>query len=76
MTDIRSIFKGRLLRAAGRSKKPNKQIAEEVGINEKTLYSYFYGSFPKLSTFYHICEVLNVSADYLLGRTEFMEVDR
>jgi len=74
MIDIRKMLGYRLISAMTERHMMRTQLADRVGIHYHTLESYLYGTFPKLETFYNLCEALDVSADYLLGRTDKMEV--
>lgn len=54
-----------------------KVFAESIGIAPNTLSGYLKGAhLPDLLTFTIICRKLDVSADYMLGRTENRNVDR
>ena len=76
MKDPRKMFKYRFS-AAMCDKKTNVAVmSDRLGLHEKTVYGYFYGGLPKITTLCEICEYLDVSADYLLGRTDKMEVNR
>jgi len=45
-----------------------KEIAERLGINPSTVSKYTrLNVFPALDTFAELCEILDVSADELLG---------
>ena len=45
-----------------------KELAEKVGINPSTISKYLrLDKFPAIDTFANICEVLDVSADEILG---------
>lgn len=80
MTDVENKMRKnlsiRLMLAADARNKHVSQIARGIKMCESTLYKYHYGELPKLFTFFKICEYLDVSADYLLGRTDKMEVNR
>lgn len=73
---LRKCFAGRLMYALGIRDKTTTGFAKMVNLDPKSLYNYYSGTFPKLQTFYNLCEALNVSADWLLGRTDKMEVNR
>ncbi len=61
-----------LIDAINTSGIPKKQIAERVGISNTTLSDYIHrGTFPNLVTFTLLCEVLDVSADEILGLKKF-----
>ena len=45
-----------------------KEIAEKLGINPSTVSKYIrLDKFPAIDTFANLCEVLDVSADDILG---------
>lgn len=45
-----------------------KELAEKLGINPSTVSKYMrLDKFPSLDTFANICEILDVSADEILG---------
>ncbi len=45
-----------------------KQIAEKLGINPSTVSKYLrLDKFPSLDTFANLCQILDVSADDILG---------
>lgn len=45
-----------------------KEIAERLGINPSTVSKYLrLDKFPALDTFANLCEILDVSADDILG---------
>ena len=73
---LRDSFKYRLMYAVEHRGKRTTNLAKKLNRTPKSLYNYYSGTFPKLETFYNICEELNVSADWLLGRTDKMEVNR
>ena len=80
MTDkenkMRKCFSVRLLIAAETRGKRIGQIARAMNMSDRTVYGYCYGYLPKVTTLLGLCEYLDVSADYLLGRTDKMEVER
>lgn len=48
-------------------KTPQHKLADKLGISQQQYSRYETGQFPMpLETFAKICEILNVSADYLL----------
>ena len=73
---IRKDFSVRLLMAADARGKSIGQISRAMNRSNRTIYDYCYGYLPKVSTLFDLCECLDVSADYLLGRTDKMEVNR
>ncbi len=45
-----------------------KEIAERLGINPSTVSNYLsLDKFPAIDTFANLCEILEVSADEILG---------
>ena len=45
-----------------------KELAEKLGINPSTVSKYMrLDKFPSIDTFANICEILDVSADEILG---------
>ena len=45
-----------------------KQIAEKLGINPSTISKYIrLNKFPSIETFAKLCEILDASADDILG---------
>lgn len=47
---------------------PKKEIAKRLGINQSTISKYLYqDKYPSIDTFANLCEILDVSADEILG---------
>ena len=45
-----------------------KELAKRLGINQSTVNKYLYlDKYPSLETFANLCEILDVSADDILG---------
>jgi len=45
-----------------------KELAEKLGINPSTVSKYMkQDKYPSLDTFANICEILDISADEILG---------
>ena len=45
-----------------------KELAEKLGVNPSTVSKYMnQNKYPSLDTFANICEILDVSADEILG---------
>lgn len=58
----------RLREAISISGKSQKEIAEELKINPSTVSKYMNkNKYPSLDTFANLCEVLDISADDILG---------
>ena len=48
-----------------------KELAEKLGINPSTVSKYMrLDKYPSLDTFANICDVLDISADEILGITK------
>lgn len=64
---VQAIHKN-LCEAIATSGKPHKEIAEAVGVSNRTISAYLHsGVFPALDTLAALCRVLDVSADFILG---------
>lgn len=58
----------RLREAIQYSNITQKELAEKLGINPSTVSKYMrLDKYPSLDTFANICEILDVSADEILG---------
>ena len=69
--NIKQIFSERLSEAVEMSGKSYKGLSDYLGINKATVSMYIHGkALPSLPTFYDIIEFLDVSADFLLGKSE------
>ena len=67
MITIEEIQK-RLREAIKTSNITQKELAEKLGINPSTVSKYLrLDKFPSLETFANICEILDESADEILG---------
>ncbi|MBE5743198.1 MAG: helix-turn-helix transcriptional regulator [Clostridiales bacterium] len=67
MIELKDIQK-RLREEIRNSNLSQKELAEKVGINPSTISKYLrQDKFPAIDTFANICEVLDVSADEILG---------
>ena len=52
--------------------KTQVEIAKNINVQKQCITDYKKGkSFPSLETLYAICAFLDVSADYLLGLTDY-----
>lgn len=66
------LFRERFTDVIGTSKKQQKQIAEECGIHPSCITQYKKGdSQPTLDVLFKLCRALDVSADYLLGLSDY-----
>lgn len=69
------IFPRRLKSAMFERGVSSKQLAEKSGLHENMIGHYVRGTYaPKLGNLELLCDALNVSADWLMGRTDEMEV--
>lgn len=69
---MKNIIKQRLIDEIKNSGKPLKEIAAEVGITATMLTQYkTTEKLPSLETFAKICKAIDVSADYILGLSDF-----
>ena len=58
----------RLREAIKYSNITQKELAEKLGVNPSTVSKYMrLDKYPSLDTFANICEILDVSADEILG---------
>ena len=69
---LQLIFSKNLIEAVKTSPLNYAELSKALGITKATMSMYKNGkALPSLDTFNKICEILDVSADYLLGRKEF-----
>ena len=67
MIELKDIQK-RLREEIKNSSFSQKEIAEKLGINPSTVSKYIrLDKYPSLDTFANLCEILDVSADEILG---------
>ena len=67
MIELKEIQK-RLREEIKNSSFSQKEIAEKLGINPSTVSKYIrLDKYPSLDTFANLCEILDVSADEILG---------
>jgi len=65
-------FSKNLIEAVKTSSLNYAQLAKALGITKATMSMYKNAkALPSLETFEKLCDLLDVSADYLLGRKEF-----
>lgn len=65
-------FKERFNEVLKTSAKTQTQIARELNITKQSVNDYKMGkSVPSIETLYLLCKILEVSADYLLGLTDY-----
>ncbi|MBO6262950.1 MAG: helix-turn-helix transcriptional regulator [Clostridia bacterium] len=67
MIELKDIQK-RLREEIRTSNMSQKELAERLGINPSTVSKYLrLDKYPSLDTFANICEILDLSADEILG---------
>jgi len=65
------LFPERLLLALHRHKIKQQDFAKQIGVSPKVISKYIHGrTVPPIDTLYKMADALNVSADWLLGRTD------
>ena len=70
--DTRKIFCEKLQEAIKTSTLNYAELARKLNITKATMSMYKSGkALPSLETFDKICDLLDVSADFLLGKKEF-----
>lgn len=58
----------RLREAIRDSHMTQTEIARRLGVTQSTIYKYLHcDKFPSIDTFANLCEILDVSADDILG---------
>jgi len=74
--DLLPGFGERLKEAIQRKGYTQKELSEILGVNQDTITNYVQErSFPKADMLLNICQLLDVSADWLLkGRTEYLDM--
>lgn len=66
------IFKERLTEALKYDGRQQKEIAKLIGISPSNLSMYKKGDTePTLEILYKICQVLDITSDYLLGLSDY-----
>ena len=66
------LFKDRFNEVLKTCGKTQTQIAKELNISKQCVNDYKKGkSVPSIETLYLLCKILDVSADYLLGLTDY-----
>lgn len=69
--ETRKIFSEKLKEAIEMSPLSYAEVARKLGITKPTMSMYKSGkALPSLETFDLLCDVLDVSADFLLGKKE------
>ncbi len=70
--ETRKIFSKKLQEAVKTSTINYAELAKSLGITKATMSMYKSGkALPSLETFDKLCDLLDVSADFLLGKKEF-----
>ena len=70
--DIRNVFSVKLQEAIKTSHLSYAQVAKRLVITKATMSMYKNGkALPSLETFSLLCDILDVSADFLLDKKEF-----
>ncbi|MBQ4097799.1 MAG: helix-turn-helix transcriptional regulator [Clostridia bacterium] len=70
--ETRKIFSKKLQEAVKTSTINYAELAKSLGITKATMSMYKNGkALPSLETFDKLCDLLDVSADFLLGKKEF-----
>ena len=68
---LRVIFPRRLKSAMFEKNINAKQLADKVGVHKNCISYYVRGIyFPQMSMLWAICDALDVSADWLMGRVD------
>ena len=72
MKELNAIFSQKLSEAVKDSGMNYAKLAEKLNISKATMSMYDHGkALPSLETFSAMCDVLNESADFLLGKKEY-----
>lgn len=70
--NIRQTFSIKLQEAVKYSSINYAELAKKLGITKATMSMYKHGkALPSLETFSLLCDILDVSADFLLDKKEF-----
>ena len=70
--DLQLTFSKNLIEAVKTSPLNYAQLASQLGITKATMSMYKHGkALPSLETFDRLCDLLDVSADFLLGKKEY-----
>ncbi len=69
---MRDIIKKRLKEELKNSKLTSAEIARKVGVSPEMITQYMTtDKLPKLETFCKLCKALDLSANYILGLTDY-----
>ncbi len=70
--ELSTIFSKRLTEAVVQSGTTYAALAQKLGVNKSTVSMYIHEkALPSLATLCMIADILEVSTDFLLGRTEY-----
>ncbi len=70
--ELSIIFSKRLAEAVAQKGCSYTDLARQLHMNKSTVSMYIHGkALPSLPTLCDIADILDVSADFLLGRTEY-----
>lgn len=68
---MKAVFAARLKEAVGMSGLSYSALAEKLGVNKATVSMYVHAkALPSLPIFWQMTEILDVSADFLLGKKD------
>ena len=68
---FRKVFRNRIRTLLAESGKTQVEISDGIGIDKRMFNNYVTGkNVPTIETMAYICDYFNVSADWILGRTE------
>lgn len=65
---MEQIYHERARQAVEDAKLTYNVLAKRLRVTKQTAWSWINKELPPLERFYQICDVLNVSADWMLGR--------
>lgn len=69
-------FSDRLKTALEEKNMEQKKLAQKIGVTTATMNNYVWGvSRPSLTVVYSIAKELGVSVDYLLGLSDYLELE-
>lgn len=70
--DLKQTFSRALNQAVNDSEYSYASLAKALGITKATMSMYKHGkALPSLETFSNLCDLLNESADFLLGKRDY-----
>lgn len=72
---MNEVFSKRLKDALDLRNVTQRELASRIGLTEVAVSRYANGlRMPRADVFFEICEVLNVSPDFLMGKTRGVKV--